>query len=197
MTLGWWFILIALAALAWAVWLQYRNLHGGGGGFARRRGRSALALAVLILSLGVTHALVTGTWTPRLFQPEEDGRWRAVSIDGRAIGRGREFVVSLVDGKVSGGRDDCNDWGYSDQPPAADGARMIVTTLSLCVEEDGVREGYAAITSAPNLTTELRPDGTLRLAARGHEAIFRRCTYQLDPTGSTTNCIMDGSTPGR
>ena len=191
MTLGWWFILIAILALAAAVWLQFRDLEGGAGAFARRRRRSAIALSALVGALGVTHALATGAWQPRLVVPKEDGGWRAVSIDGKAVGD-RQFLLDIKDREVAGGRDDCNDWGYSDEPPEPGGGRMVISTLVGCEEDDPLREVYRRIAHARDLAMDLRPDGTLRLAGGGHEAYWRRCTWVSDMASSLRLCVMDG-----
>jgi hypothetical protein len=111
--------------------------------------------------------------------PDIDGPWNAVTIDGRAVAP-REWRIGIEGGKVSGGRDGCNDWGYG-EPEAKGGARTIVSTLVGCPEGDPVRKAYWAMAMAPEARLELRADGTLRIAARGHEAVLRRCRWTNEP----------------
>jgi hypothetical protein len=93
--------------------------------------------------------------------------------------------VSVERGRVSGGRDDCNDWGYQ-EAAEPNGQRMIVSTLVGCREDDPVRRAYWVMATAPDAAVALREDGTLRLAARGHEGLFGRCRWQREapPPGS-------------
>lgn len=179
-------ILAAFFSLGVALWLQIRPLGEDADTFARRRRRTGIALALTLLALGVVHAVATGTLRPRLFAPKEDGSWAAVTIDGRPIASDA-YNIGIRDRQVAGGRDDCNDWGYDDDPPNAAGERMINSTLVGCPEDDPVRQAYWTLVIAPDAIVELRADGMLRLAARGHEAIFRRCTWTEEPFPAGTS----------
>lgn len=108
-----------------------------------------------------------------------DGPWLAVAIDGRPVAAG-EWRFGISDGKVSGGRDGCNDWGFG-EPETKGGPRTIHSTLVGCPEDDPVRKAYWAMASAPEATLEQREDGALRIAARGHEALLRRCRWISQP----------------
>jgi heat shock protein HslJ len=108
-----------------------------------------------------------------------DGAWLAVAIDGRPVAAGA-WRFGISDGKVSGGRDGCNDWGYG-EPETKGGPRTIHSTLVGCPEDDPVRKAYWAIASAPEATLDQRDDGVMRIAARGHEALLRRCRWISEP----------------
>lgn len=172
-------ILIALLAFGAALWSQVRAFDDDQAAFQRRRRRTGIGLGVLLLTLGLGHALATGTLRPRLFAPEEDGGWGALRIDGRPVSS-RDYTIFIRDGRVEAGRDGCNSWGYTDDPPGPYGERMIISTLVACPEDDPVRLGYYAVARS-GAKPELRPDGTLRLAAPGHEAFFRRCKWVEEP----------------
>lgn len=111
--------------------------------------------------------------------PDLDGPWTVVTIDGRAVAP-REWRIGITRGTVSGGRDGCNDWGF-DEPETNGGARTIVSTLVGCRKEDPVRRAYWAMAMAKDVWLEPREDGTLRLAAGGHQAILRRCRWVTEP----------------
>lgn len=123
-----------------------------------------------------------------LFGPKEDGSWSALSIDRRPVS-GQDYRVSVDGRKVAGGRDGCNEWSYQEGRDP-NGARMIVQTLQACPEDDPVRLAYYALAHDERTRLSLQPDGTLRLAARGHEGLFRRCYWGVEktPTSTTTVC---------
>lgn len=127
-----------------------------------------------LMALGILDR--TGGWKPSkmFFAEEEDGSWVAVSIDGRPASP-EEYRITIAEGEVVGGRDGCNDWSYEDEEPDAKGERMIVSTLVGC-PEDATRQAYWLLRGDPRI--ELLPNGTLRLAAPGHEGIFRRCDWK-------------------
>lgn len=176
----------ALIGLFWAMWVQLRAMKEDAATFRRRRRRAAFALAFLLLTIGLVQALATGTLRPRLFVPEEDGAWGIVSIDGVPVRNGA-WTITITDGKIRGGRDDCNYWSFSESPRGAPGERMIETTLVGCPEDDPVRKAYWTLANAPGTAIELRSEGWLRIKAQGHEAMLRRCEWVSDPLppGST------------
>ena len=174
MNLGLALLLIAVAGLAATVWSQFRALEEDAESFKRKRRRSGIALAVLLLVLGIGHAFATGTLKPRLLAPEQDGSWGALSIDGRRVSP-RDYRLAVADGAVAGGRDGCNDWGFVEDEAGEVGERRIVSTLMECPDGDPARRAFWTLALQARL--ELLPDGTLRLAGHGHEAIFRRCRW--------------------
>lgn len=145
----------------------------------RERLSTGIALALLMaafvmMALGLSGARrPQDLWEP-IFAPETDGSWTATRIDGKRVGPER-YRVGVKAGKVSGGRDDCNDWAYEGEPDKK-GERMINTTLVGCPEPDPMREAYWALVYDPKI--ELSPDGTLRVHGQGHEAILIRCQWQ-------------------
>lgn len=171
-------ILIALMAFAAALWSQLRAFDDDEAAFRGRRRRTAAALVILLLTLGIGHALATGTLKPRLIAPDEDGGWGALRIDGRPV-PSSEYTIFIRDGRIEGGRDGCNSWGYTDDPPGP-GERMILSTLVECPADDSLRLAYYALARS-GIEPELRRDGSLRLSAGGHEAIFRRCRWVEEP----------------
>lgn len=99
--------------------------------------------------------------------PALDGRWRAVSIGGRPVGRGI-YTIVVRDGRVVGGRDGCNDWGYVRHQ----GDWAIESTAIGCPDDPLQRLYFAALDPE---THRLQPrDGTLVVAAGGAQATFRR-----------------------
>lgn len=136
-----------------------------------------LAAAFSLMLAGIIDP--RGQWRPwdGLLTADEDGSWAALSIDGRPVDP-QQYRIAIADGEVSGGRDGCNSWGYSDEAPDANGERTIVTTLVGCPEDDPVRQAYWRLASASRIA--LLPDGRLRLSADGHEAIFRRCEWKTE-----------------
>lgn len=166
-------ILASFAGLALAVWWQLRTIGEGATELTRRRRQAGLGLAVFLLLLGLAHYVSIHGIPKRLFAAEEDGRWGAVSIDGQTM-TSQGYTIVIEDGRVAGGRDGCNYWGFSDDPPAKDGSRMIVSTLVGCPEDDPTRRAYWALTTA-EASLVMRQDGTLWIAAKGHRGAFRRC----------------------
>ncbi|HEY0114044.1 MAG TPA: hypothetical protein VGB59_12975 [Allosphingosinicella sp.] len=180
-------LLIGFAGLVAALWVQARGFGLPQADYRRRQKKVALALAALLFALGAAAAahesgvvrVKDGHLAVRLTAPEVDGAWAAVSIDGRPV-PWREWRIGVTDGKVSGGRDGCNDWDF-DEPEVEGGERTIVSTLVGCPEEDPVRKAYWALATAPDPSLQLRGDGTLRIAGRGHEAVLRRCRWITEP----------------
>ena len=123
-----------------------------------------------------------------LFGPEESGSWSALRIDGQPVS-GEDYQIFVDGGEVRGGRDGCNDWSYRDERDR-NGARTIFSTLQACPEDDPVRLAYYALAREGRTRLELRADGTLRLIARGHEGLFRRCYWDVErtPTSKTDVC---------
>lgn len=148
-----------------------------------RVSRDKLSIAVVLVLLAAVAAMValslSGHRSPAdfwhsLFGPEEDGSWTAIRIDGKPVEPER-YRISIGNGEVTGGRDDCNDWSY-EQERAKNGDRMIVSTLVGCPEGDPMRKAYWALVSDPEV--ELRRDGRLRVSGQGHEMVAIRCKWQ-------------------
>jgi hypothetical protein len=184
------FLVAALAFLAIVV-AQVRWLDQDSAIFSRKRRRAAWAFGALLLLLGLVGYGARGgfDW---LLAPDEDGSWQMVLVNGQNVAR-REFVVGIGARRVVGGLDDCNSWGFEEQDrgkPVTE--RMIVTTLALCPEDDPARRAYRMITMSEPVP-RLRPDGSLELAARGHRAILRRCTWTEvhDQTSRITRCLIE------
>lgn len=140
--------------------------------------RVILAVSLLIIAGGL--ALI-GLVDPRnqmhpwhaLFGPKEDGNWAASSIDGRAVPQ-FEFRVAVLDRKVVGGRDGCNDWAYTNEPGSG-GERMIDTTLQFCPDNERGRI-MRVLAAASNI--KLLAKDKLQISAPGHQAVFRRCRWK-------------------
>jgi hypothetical protein len=169
--------LIALAGLAAALWVTARGHRRAAASYRRAQKRAALGLAALLLGPGIVQIGQAERVVQRLTAPEVDGSWTAVTIDGRAVAAGA-WRIGVERGRISGGRDDCNDWGYQQEEGQP---RTIVSTLVGCPEDDPVRRAYWAMATAGDAALALRGDGTLRLAARGHEGLFRRCRWAREP----------------
>lgn len=185
-------ILVATLAMIAVMAAQLRWLRQDRATFARKRKRAAWAFVTLLLLLGLIRYGASGglDW---LLAPDEDGSWRTVSIDGRTVAD-REFVIGISDRRVSGGIDDCNSWGFEEEdPPKPPDERIIVTTLALCPDEqDPARRAYRVIANSDPLPW-LRPDGSLLLAAGGHQALLRRCTWQVvrEANSRVTRCLIE------
>lgn len=187
-------ILIAILTIAFLaiVVAQARWLNDEPAIFKRRRRRAASFFGLLILGLGLVRYVAVGgaDW---LLAPDEDGSWRAVMIDGQPVAT-REFTIGIKGGRVLGGADDCNHWGFEDEEELDKplGERMIVSTLALCVEDDAVRRAYRMVAMS-DARPVLRPDGSLHLAAAGHRAILRRCVIRelLEGNSRITRCVIE------
>ena len=96
-----------------------------------------------------------------------DGTWRAVSIDGSAA-KGR-FVVATGDGRITGGYDGCNQWGFQSR----DGT--IASDLQGC-GPDPQLDAYSAaiqrVRGAPAVRSA--QGGGLVVTGGGHRLVFRR-----------------------
>jgi hypothetical protein len=172
-------LLIALAGLAAALWAQMRGFGLDLGAFRRRQAKSTLGLLALLAALGLVQIGHDARVVERLTAPAVDGTWAMESIDGRSV-PWREWRFSVGRGRVAGGRDGCNDWGF-DEPEVEGGERMIVTTLVGCPEDDPVRKAYWALANDKAAWLELRRDGRLRISGGGHEAVLRRCRWVEEP----------------
>jgi len=150
-----------------------------------------VALGALLLGLGAILTAHESRLVQRLTAPPEDGAWAAVSLDGRPVPAG-EYRLSISGGRVGGGRDGCNDWSF-EAPDETTGERRIFTTLVGCDENDPLRRAYGVLAFAEGPVLQLRPDGSLRIAARGHEGLFRRCRWVEAPLPPGTS----GSGPPR
>lgn len=145
------------------------------------RQKLSIATALMLLAAGFVMSILalTGPRSPHevwasILAPEMDGDWTAISIDRRSF-KPERYRISIRAGAVSGGRDDCNDWGYAEERDQ-NGERMITSTLVGCPEGDPMREAYWALVYDPQF--DLRPDGRLRVRGRGHEAVLIRCRWQ-------------------
>lgn len=172
-------ILIAFAGLVVALWALVRAFGADLAEYRRRQVKVALSLLGLLVGLGLAQAAHDKRIVQRLTAPEVDGAWAAVSIDGRSV-PWREWRIGVDQGKVAGGHDGCNEWGF-DEREVEGGERMIITTLAGCPEDDPVRKAYWTLALADPGSLELRQDGTLRMRAAGHEALLRRCRWVEEP----------------
>jgi len=170
-------LLIGAAGLAAACWTIVRGFGMDAAGYRRRRKQAGLGLGALLLAIGLVQAGDSLRVVQRLTAPAVDGSWAAVAIDGRPV-PWREWRYRIERGKVAGGFDACNEWGF-DTPEVEGGPPTITTTLVGCPEQDPVRKAYWAL--ALGASAELRADGSLRLSGRGHEAILRRCRWTEEP----------------
>ena len=93
-----------------------------------------------------------------------------------------DYRLHLFDGKVAGGRDGCNDWAYTDEPPDASGERTIQQTMAYCPEDDPVRMAYRLLVRDGKI--ERVSDNILRLVGHGHHGVFRRCEWQTSREGA-------------
>lgn len=185
-------VLLALGAFGAVLVLQVKWMKLNPELFRRRRRRSGAALAAFLLLLGLIHLAIDGRFD-WIFAPPEDGSWRAVAIDGRPV-VDRDFLIGIRDGRVVGGNDDCNSWGFlEDNMSKPPGERMIESTLQLCDEADPARRAFWSIAlSEPR--PRAGPGGTLVIEANGHSGSFYRCRWR--PTRPTPNshvmaCVMD------
>ena len=121
-------------------------------------------------------------WLPLLFlaaacgqldPAEADGMWSVTSISGRDVPAGA-FLLRVRGGRVSGGRDGCNSWGYDEtRPVAPDGTRMIVSDAQECAPTPHLR-GYWRALGNGNAPLHVGEDGALRIRAGGDEIVARR-----------------------
>ena len=148
-----------------------------------RRSREELSvgsvLILLVAALGMITLGLSGYKSPadlwhRLTAGPKDGSWTAISIDGKLVEPER-YRISIGNGEVTGGRDDCNDWSY-EKEREKNGERMIVSTLVGCPEGDPMREAFWALIHDPKI--ELRQDGRLRVWGQGHDAVLIRCHWK-------------------
>lgn len=186
MSLNFVLILVGVLGLGAAMWVQVRAFGDDPIIFARKRKRAGVGLASLLLLLGIVRYVDAGTPGLRLFAAREDGSWGGVAIDGRPVSS-KDYIIRVEDRRVAAGRDGCNSWGFENDPSDAAGERRIVSTLVGCPEDDPVRNAYWALATAPQVVPTVRPDRTMRLTARGHQAIFRRCEWVREPLPRETS----------
>lgn len=102
-----------------------------------------------------------------------DGLWAVTAISGVDV-PAETFLLRIRDGRVVGGRDGCNSWGFDEtQPPRPDGTRMIVSDLQACAPTPQLR-GYWRALGNGNAPVRLQEDGELRIRAGGDEIAARR-----------------------
>lgn len=148
-------------------------------------GKLASSLVAFAVALaGAFHVAARGA--PRPATLEVDGNWSAVAIDGRPAPVG--YRLAIENGRVQGGRDACNDWGYQED---GRGGRLIVSTLVGCPEEDPVRRAFWVMASATDASIALQGDGTLRVAAGGHEAVWQRCRWTRPSPRQSARCVVE------
>ncbi|MGE5562895.1 MAG: hypothetical protein ACM3ZV_06235 [Bacillota bacterium] len=152
-----------------------------------------LILALAAFALSYLGSRSPGEFVHALSAGPKDGNWTAIAIDGQRIGAER-FRLVIRDGKVVGGRDDCNDWGYASEPDA-NGERSIISTLQACPDTD-IRRRFQAIIASPTL--DLTSDGRLRASGSGHSSVLVRCRWRnvhsTLPGGGTSDmarCMPD------
>jgi len=115
--------------------------------------------------------------------PSHDGLWRAETIDGDPVGRS-EFLLRVRDGRVVGGKDACNHWGFDfTRPPEPDGTRAIISTLMACPGIPGIPAYWRAIGNG-NAVPQLTEEGKLRFRAGGSEIVARRVPPAVKPRRS-------------
>jgi hypothetical protein len=128
-----------------------------------------------LLLLVLTSAAACGGLSPEesAQRGHYDGLWTVVSISGKAAPADR-FLIRVREGKVTGGRDGCNSWGFdATVPPAPDGARMIISDAQECAPTPVMRAYWRAIGNG-NVPPRLTPTGELQLRAAGEEIIAER-----------------------
>nr|WP_295371499.1 hypothetical protein [uncultured Sphingosinicella sp.] len=107
---------------------------------------------------------------------QHDGLWDVVEISGDPAPPGK-FLIRLRSGRVTGGRDDCNSWGFDEtRPPAPDGTRTILSDLRACGQTAQRRSYWRAIGNG-NVVPRLTAGGELKLEAGGDEIVARRRPY--------------------
>ena len=112
-----------------------------------------------------------------------DGLWRAERIDGDPVGR-TEFLIRVRGGRVVGGKDGCNGWGFDQsRPPEPNGSRLVVSTCMGCPGIPKISEYWRAIGNG-NVIPVLTDQDQLRLRAGGHEILARRHERALRPEKS-------------
>ncbi|HEX8442361.1 MAG TPA: hypothetical protein VF631_01805 [Allosphingosinicella sp.] len=99
-----------------------------------------------------------------------DGNWTVLSIDGQPVPPG-SYELRVRRGRVTGGRDGSNGWGYvEDQPPRPDGSRMIISDLQGCAETPERTAYWRAINNGESTPTP-QPGGRIALAAQGNRLV--------------------------
>lgn len=169
---------LALVGIGLALWLLASV--GSRNSNATKKRRKVIAIAVgAMLLLGLLYTLLGNPRHWPLFALFEDGSWGAVTIDGRQVSSS-DYTIYVRDREVVAGRDGCNDWGYTDRR-GPDGSRMMITTLAECREDDPVQMAYWSLRSPTGLRLKLASKNELHLAAGSHAAVFRRCTWVVEP----------------
>jgi hypothetical protein len=91
-----------------------------------------------------------------------DGLWQVVTINGKAPAA--SFLLRIRRGRVVGGRDGCNSWGFDlTLPPAPDGTRMIISDAQGCPQTPERRAYWRALGNG-NVRPAMAEDGKLRLS---------------------------------
>ncbi len=194
MSLGFAFGLLGIAALLAALVAQVRWMELERSAFERKRRRVAMGLAGLLLTFGLVLYVASGglDW---VFAPEEDGSWRAITIDGRPVAD-EGYTILIRSGQVIAGFDGCNSWHYEDASTAPDGSRSIMTTLAGCAKTPTIHAYW--MTARAGVRPIVLPAQTIAVEANGHRAVFRRCEWQAAyrPELGGRACLFDEPSSG-
>jgi len=121
--------------------------------------------------------------------PKADGAWILVAMDGRPLPGA--YTVEVKDGRVAGGRDGCNMWGWDSAGPGGD--RAIHSTLIGCPETQQNRT-YWAVARDEQARLAVSADGRLAIEGAGHRLIGRRVGL-ADKAGWTVTEIDGAPVP--
>lgn len=98
-----------------------------------------------------------------------DGLWQVEEINGSKPSA--NFLLRIRGGRVVGGRDDCNSWGFDEtQPPAPDGARTILSDAQGC-PRTRERNAYWRALGNGNVRPALTEDRKLKLKVGEDEVV--------------------------
>ena len=101
-----------------------------------------------------------------------DGLWSVTTISGVEV-PAEKFLLRIRDGRVVGGRDGCNSWGFdATQKPAPDGTRMIVSDAQECAPTPQLRSYWRALGNG-NAPVRIAANGELNIRAGGDEIVAR------------------------
>jgi hypothetical protein len=98
-----------------------------------------------------------------------DGLWAVTMIGGEPAGP--DYLLRIRGGRVVGGKDGCNSWGYDlTLPPRPDGTRMIISDAMACPLTPE-RKAYWRALGNGNAPVRLNDDGRLLVEAGGEEIV--------------------------
>ena len=138
-----------------------------------------LLLPALVLALGAAIAGLFGFRAEEataLWDGPERGEWQAVQINGQDV-RAHGYIVSFENGEIVGGKDGCNNWGFTDDVDPVTGERMVMSDLMYC-PPGPADDAYWSLASGPTEFT-LDDTGTLEIRNANDEryspvGFFRR-----------------------